>query len=71
MAGQQCECTKHYWIGPLQMVTMVNFMLFIFYHNKEKKKKNRKKKKKREGICPSTLVGKKHTFFQSPKKFAK
>ena len=51
------------------MVTMVNFMLFIFYHNKEEK--NRKKKKKREGICPSILVGKKRTFFQSPKKFAK
>ena len=33
------------------MVTMVNFMLFIFYHNKEEK--NRKKKKKeREYVHP-------------------
>lgn len=50
------------------MVTMVNFMLFRFYHNKGGKKN--RKKRKREYVHPS-LWEKKHTFFQSLKKFAK
>ena len=33
LAEQQCECTQHYWTVHLEILKMVNFMLYIFYHN--------------------------------------
>lgn len=50
------------------MVTMVNFMLFRFYHNKGGKKTGRKE---RGNMLIHPCGEKKHTFFQSLKKFAK
>ena len=37
MVAQQCECTEFLRTVHLQMVKMVNFMLYIFYQSKKKK----------------------------------
>ena len=34
MVVQQCECMQYHWTVHLKMVTMLSFMLCIFYQNK-------------------------------------